>query len=257
MIRRLLKPVLAFLLFLAVSVPVSAAPAAAPATPAGSSINVSIPLGASDQQIATPIKVILVITLLTFLPALLVSCTSFTRIIVVFSFLRQALGLQSSPPNQVLIGLSLFMTFAVMSPVFQKMHERGIAPYLDGSMNEMRALDESLAPLRDFMYAQTRGADLNLMLDISRTPPVQGFKDLPTSVLIPAFILSELKTAFEIGFMIYIPFVVIDMVVAMILLAMGMMVLPPVVISMPFKIMLFVVVDGWDLVVSSLVKSFR
>lgn len=258
MIRRfLIKSIPALLIFFAVSAPALAAPAAAPTASSGNSINVSIPLGGGDQEIATPIKVILVITLLTFLPALLVSCTSFTRIIVVFSFLRQALGLQSSPPNQVLIGLSLFMTFAVMSPVFQKMHERGIAPYLGGTMDEKRALEESLGPLRDFMYAQTRGADLNLMLDISRTPPVRGFSELPTPVLVPAFILSELKTAFEIGFMIYIPFVVIDMVVAMILLAMGMMVLPPVVISMPFKIMLFVVVDGWDLVVSSLVKSFR
>lgn len=250
------KIFLIFMVLFATAAPAFAATVAPPAS-SSNNINVSIPLGGADQQIATPIKVIIVVTLLTFLPALLVCCTSFTRIIVVFSFLRQALGLQSSPPNQVLIGLSLFMTFAVMTPVFQKMHERGIAPYLEGTMDEKKALEASLEPLRDFMYAQTRAADLNLMLDISRTPPVEKFQDLPTAVLIPSFILSELKTAFEIGFMIYIPFVVVDMVVAMILLAMGMMVLPPVVISLPFKIMLFVVVDGWDLVVSSLVKSFR
>lgn len=255
---RSFKFIFALFVLLAAAVPAVAAPAGPKGAPAtGNNISVNIPLGADDQQIATPIKVILIVTLLTFLPALLVSCTSFTRIIVVFSFLRQALGLQSSPPNQVLIGLSLFMTFAVMGPVFEKMHERGIGPYLDGSLDEKQAFNESLSPLRDFMYAQTRAADLNLMMDISRAKPVTEFVDLPTAVLVPAFILSELKTAFEIGFMIYIPFVVIDMVVAMILLAMGMMVLPPVVISLPFKIMLFVMVDGWDLVVSSLVKSFR
>ena len=230
---------------------------AAKALAQSKSINVSIPLDSNGEQIATPIKIILIVTLLTFLPAALISCTSFTRIIVVFSFLRQALGLQSAPPNQVLLGLSFFMTISIMSPVFVQMHQNGITPYLDGKMDEKSAFTASLEPLRRFMYAQTRTNDLTLLMNISQTPPVNEFKELPTTVLIPAFILSELKTAFEIGFMIYIPFVVIDMVVAMILLAMGMMVLPPVVISLPFKIMLFVVVDGWDLVVSSLVKSFK
>lgn len=223
----------------------------------GQGINVSIPLGGEGGQIATPIKIALVLTFLTFLPALMVSCTSFTRIIVVFSFLRQAMGLQSSPPNQVMVGLALFMTFAVMSPTFQEMHKRGFGPYLDGALTEKQAVTEALDPLRQFMWKQTRNSDLDLMLGISGIQEIASFEELPTTVLVPAFILSELKTSFEIGFMVYIPFVVIDMVVSMILLAMGMMVLPPVVISMPFKIILFVLVDGWGLVVKSLMESFR
>ena len=220
-------------------------------------IQISIPFDNTAGNLATPVKVALLVTLFTFLPAILVSATSFTRIIVVFSFLRQSLGLQSSPPNQVLVGLALFLTFVVMSPVFERMNERGIAPYLAGELNEKQAFEEVLTPLREFMYSQTRASDLSLIMDIAHTGPIQKFDDMPTSVLMPAFVLSELKTAFQIGFMIYIPFVVIDMIVAMVLLAMGMMVLPPVVISLPFKVLLFVIVDGWGLVVSSLVKSFH
>lgn len=219
-------------------------------------IQISLPFD-SSESLATPVKIALFLTLLTFLPAVLVTATSFTRIMVVFSFLRQAIGLQSSPPNQVLVGLALFLTFAIMAPVFKTMNEKGITPYLAGELKEKEALTEVLNPIREFMYAQTRFSDLNLMLEISKSPPVEKFEDLPTTVLLPAFVLSELKTAFQIGFMIYIPFVVIDMIVAMVLLAMGMMVLPPVVISMPFKILLFVIVDGWGLVVGSLVRSFH
>lgn len=219
-------------------------------------IQISIPFDRSES-LATPVKIALFLTLLTFLPAVLVTATSFTRIMVVFSFLRQAIGLQSSPPNQVLVGLALFLTFAIMAPVFKTMNEKGIEPYLAGELKEKEALTEVLNPMREFMYAQTRFSDLNLMLEISKSPAVEKFEDLPTTVLLPAFVLSELKTAFQIGFMIYIPFVVIDMIVAMVLLAMGMMVLPPVVISMPFKILLFVIVDGWGLVVGSLVRSFH
>lgn len=222
----------------------------------GGGINISLPLG-KTEGLASSVKIVLLITLLTFIPALIISATSFTRIIVVFSFLRQAIGVPQSPPNQVLVGLALFLTFSIMSPVFEQMNKNGISPYLDGKIEDKVAIDETLKPLRQFMYAQTRTGDLNLMLEISRSPSIEKFEDLPTSVLIPAFVLSELKTSFQIGFMIYIPFVVLDMVVAMILLAMGMMVLPPVVISLPFKIMLFVVVDGWDLVITSLVKSFQ
>lgn len=245
-----------FFIFVFLLLVATAARAATQTAATAGGFNVSIPFDGS-AGLATPIKIILIITFITFVPAILVSCTSFTRIIVVFSFLRQALGLQSAPPNQVLVGLSLFMTLGVMGPVFQDMNERGITPYLEGKLDEKQALALSAAPLRDFMYGQTRSADINLMMDVSRTDPVDRFEDLPTFVLVPAFILSELKTSFEIGFMIYIPFVVIDMVVSMVLLALGMMVLPPVVISLPFKIMLFVIVDGWNLVVGSLVKSFR
>lgn len=228
------------------------AQAAAPSN----AISVNIPLD-NSQGLATPIKIMLIITFLTFLPALFISVTSFTRIIIVFSFLRQAIGLPQSPPNQILIGLSLFLTFAIMSPVFNEMNQNGIQPYLNGQIKEEVAIKEVVNPLRKFMFRQTRTSDMNLMLQISKSPPVDNFDELPTSVLIPAFVLSELKTAFQIGFMLYIPFVVMDMMVAMILLSMGMMVLPPVIISLPFKVMLFVVVNGWDLVIASLIKSFR
>lgn len=232
--------------------------AQAQAQPAASpSIQVNIPVGDGSTGLATPIKVMLLVTALTFAPALLISATSFTRIIVVFSFLRQAMGLQNAPPNQVVIGLSLFITFAVMGPVFGSMLNNGITPFLDGKVDEKVAVTETLRPLREFMYRQTRENDLKLMLEIGRVETPETFEDLPTSALIPAFVLSELKTAFQIGFMLYIPFVVIDMVISMILLAMGMMVLPPVLISLPFKVMLFVLIDGWDLVISSLVQSFR
>ncbi len=219
-------------------------------------INLNIPL-AGQGQIATPVKVILILTFMTFVPAMIISATSFTRIIVVFSFLRQAMGLQSAPPNQVLVGLAIFMTMAIMSPVFNEAYETGVKPYLDGKAEEQVALQNSIEPIRKFMFAQTRASDLNLMLEIARTKDVKSYDDLPTAVLLPAFVLSELKTSFEIGFMIYIPFVIVDMVVSITLLAMGMMMLPPVVISMPFKLLLFVVVDGWDLIVASLVKSFK
>lgn len=222
-----------------------------------SGIQVNIPLGEGEGRLATPVKIVLLITALTFLPALFVTATSFTRIIVVFAFLRQSLGLQQSPPNQILIGLALFLTFSIMSPYFDRMYNNAITPYLDGQMDEKTAITETLKPLREFMYKQTREKDIQLMMEISRTEDVDSFEALPTSVLIPAFVVSELKTAFQIGFMIYIPFVVIDMMVGMVLLAMGMMVLPPVVISMPFKIMLFIMVNGWDLIIMSLWKSFQ
>ncbi|OVE80826.1 flagellar biosynthetic protein FliP [bacterium K02(2017)] len=220
------------------------------------SISVNIPLD-HTEGLATPVKIVLILTFLTFLPALFISVTSFTRIIIVFSFLRQAMGLQQAPPNQILIGLSLFMTFAIMSPVFTEMNNNGVQPYLNGELAEEPAIEAVVLPLRNFMFRQTRTSDINLMLQISKTGDVESFDDLPTPVLIPAFVLSELKTAFQIGFMLYIPFVIMDMIVAMVLLSMGMMVLPPVIISLPFKVMLFVVVNGWDLVVTSLIRSFR
>lgn len=222
----------------------------------GNAISVNIPLD-NTAGLATPVKIMLLVTALTFIPALLISATSFTRIIIVFSFLRQAMGLPQSPPNQIIIGLSLFLTFAIMAPVFTEMNQNGIQPYMNGAIEETVALDEIVKPLRVFMFKQTRTSDIKLMMDIAKTTDIEKFEDLPTAILIPAFILSELKTAFQIGFMLYIPFVVMDMIVAMVLLAMGMMVLPPVVISLPFKVMLFVVVNGWDLVITSLIRSFR
>ncbi|MBF0104141.1 MAG: flagellar type III secretion system pore protein FliP [Deltaproteobacteria bacterium] len=253
------KGLILFLLFfvpLAVVLCSDQAMAQAQSAAPGNAISINIPLD-QTQGLATPIKILLIVTFLTFLPALFISLTSFTRIIIVFSFLRQAIGLHQAPPNQILIGLSLFMTFAIMTPVFTEMNKNGIKPYLDGQISEEVAFKRVEAPLRNFMFRQTRTSDVNLMLQISKAGPVEKFEDLPTMVLIPAFVISELKTAFQIGFMLYIPFVVMDMIVAMILLSMGMMVLPPVIISLPFKVMLFVVVNGWDLVVTSLIRSFR
>lgn len=254
---RLKKPLILFLLLIALCATVSFS-AFAQAVPAQSSnaISLNIPMDGSGG-LATPVKLMLFVTMLTFIPALLISATSFTRIMIVFSFLRQAMGLPQAPPNQILIGLSLFLTFAIMSPVFHQMNTEGIQPYLDGQIEEAQAIDKVVGPLRVFMFKQTRTSDIKLMMDVSKIESLDSFEDLPTSTLIPAFVLSELKTAFQIGFMLYIPFVVMDMIVAMILLAMGMMVLPPVVISLPFKVMLFVIVNGWDLVITSLIRSFR
>ncbi|MCP5464778.1 MAG: flagellar type III secretion system pore protein FliP [Deltaproteobacteria bacterium] len=252
MTGKLLKLVLiGLVLFAALSVPYKAS-----AQTSGNTISVSLPFS-EGEGLATPVKLMLFVTLLTFIPALVISATSFTRIVIVFSFLRQAMGMPQAPPNQILIGLSLFLTMAIMSPVLTDMNQKGLQPYLDGQINETQAMDEIVGPLRRFMFSQTRSSDINLMLEISKAEAIETFDDLPTIVLIPAFILSELKTAFQLGFMLYIPFLVMDMIVAMVLLSMGMMVLPPVVISLPFKIMLFVMANGWDLVVTSVIRSFQ
>ncbi|RLB07711.1 MAG: flagellar biosynthetic protein FliP [Deltaproteobacteria bacterium] len=201
-------------------------------------------------------KIAGIITLLTFAPAIIIMLTSFTRIIIVFSLLRQALGTQQMPPNQVLIGISLFITFFLMSPVFDKIYKQAVAPYMEKEITLNSAYKRAISPLRDFMLKQTRESDLALFVDIAHLPRPNTVDDLPMRVIIPAFITSELKTAFEIGFFIYIPFLIIDMVVASVLLSMGMLMLPPVMISLPFKLMLFVLVDGWHLLIESLIKSF-
>jgi flagellar biosynthetic protein FliP len=182
--------------------------------------------------------------------------TGFTRIIIVLSFIRQAIGTQQMPPNQLLIGLALFLTFFVMQPHFSELNAKAVQPFLDGKINQEQAVDAALLPMRRFMFNQTRDKDLALFINLSKSEKPKTRADVKTTVLIPAFIVSELKTAFQIGFIIYLPFLVIDMVVASVLMAMGMMMLPPVVVSMPFKIMLFVLVDGWGLLVGSMVKSF-
>ena len=208
------------------------------------------------KDVVSTLKILILLTVLTLAPAILIMMTSFTRVIIVLSFVRQALGTQHMPPNQLLVGLALFITLFVMSPFFQNVNEKALQPYLSGKISQGQALDKSLTPLRHFMFNQTRDADLNLFLRMSQTKNPKTRKDVPTSVLIPAFITSELKTSFQIGFIIYLPFLVIDMVTASVLMAMGMMMLPPVIISLPFKIMLFVFVDGWHLLIGSLVKSF-
>lgn len=202
------------------------------------------------------LKIVAVLTILAVAPAILLMMTSFTRIMVVLSFLRQALGTQTMPPNQVIVGLALFLTFFTMGPVLDVINERSLTPYLEKAITQEQAVEEALKPIRRFMLAETKQADLGMFMNVASLPKPETAEDIPMRVLLPAFVVSELKTAFQIGFLIYLPFLVIDMVVSSILMAMGMMMLPPTVVSLPFKLVLFVLVDGWSLVVSSLVKSF-
>jgi flagellar biosynthetic protein FliP len=202
-----------------------------------------------------PLQIIVLLTLLSFIPAVLISMTCFTRLIVVFHFLRQALGTQETPNNQVLLGLSLFITLFVMSPTLTQVYNEAYLPMSEGTISQTEALEKGLVPLRAYMLKHTREKDLALFLRISKSPRPATADDVPTTTLIPAFMISELKTAFQIGFVLFLPFLVIDLAVSSVLLSMGMMQLPPVIVSMPLKILLFVMVDGWYLIVSSLVKS--
>ena len=208
------------------------------------------------QTYSLTVQVLILMTVLTLLPAILLATTAFTRIIVVLAILRQALGMATTPSNQVLTGLALFLTFFVMSSTFDQAYTNGVKPYLDGRLAGELAIDRSLRPLKRFMLAQTRENDLRLFTKLAGKGPYATPDDVPLSVLIPTFMTSELKTAFQIGFMIYIPFLVIDLVVASVLMSMGMMMLSPMLISLPFKIMLFVLVDGWTLIVGTLAASF-
>ncbi len=221
-----------------------------------SGIELRIGGGRQQEGLSTPLQILILLTVLSLLPAILVSVTSFTRLIIVAHFLRQALGTQTMPPNQVLIGLSLFLTFFIMQPVGERVHREALEPMMNGQLTEMQALEAASGPVREFMLRYTREKDLMLFMNIAKEPRPANSKDLSMRIVIPSFIISELKTAFQIGFVLFIPFLVIDMVVASVLLSMGMMQLPPVVISTPFKILLFVMVDGWNLVVGSLVRSF-
>ena len=222
------------------------------------SINISMPkAGASSPtETVTALRIMILFTVLSLAPAILIMMTSFTRIVVVLSFLRQALATQNMPPNQLIIGLSLFLTFFVMAPVWQDISKNSLGPYMEEKISQDTAIARAEAPLRAFMFKQTREKDLMMFLELGRVLKPKTRKDVPTWVLIPAFMVSELKTAFQIGFMLYLPFLIIDMVVASVLMAMGMMMLPPVVISLPFKLLLFVLVDGWELVIGGLVRSF-
>lgn len=202
------------------------------------------------------LQTLLVLSALSFLPAVLLMMTGFTRIIIVLSLLRSALGLQGSPPNAVLVGLALFMTFFIMTPTLDKVYTEAYQPFERNELGFTRALDKAQGPLKDFMLKQTRESDLALFLRLSRTPRVADAAQLPLLVVVPAFVTSELKTAFQIGFMVFLPFLVIDLVVSSVLMSMGMMMLSPVLISLPFKLMLFVLADGWNLLIGSLVSSF-
>ena len=208
-----------------------------------------------EQQYSLSLQVLLFMTALTLLPSIIIMMTSFTRFIIVFSILRQAIGLQSAPSNQVLVGMALFMTMFVMGPVFNRIHDEAITPYSEDRISAAQAFENAKAPIKEFMLAQTRIKDLNTFLEFSGETAEKP-EDVSMKVLIPAFMVSELKTAFQIGFMIFLPFLVIDLVVASILMAMGMMMLSPVLISLPFKLMLFVLVDGWALIIGTLIGSF-
>ena len=227
-------------------------------TPSTTAPYLSIGLHKAEDpgEVSVVLQIFLLLTVLSLAPAILIMLTSFTRIVIVLSVLRQAMGTQSMPPSQVMMGLALFLTFFIMTPVWQKVNQEALQPYLDKKITHQEALEKASVPLRSFMFKQTRKKDLALLVDISDIDRPKTTDDIPMSVLIPSFIISELKTAFQIGFLLYVPFLVIDMVVASVLLSMGMMMLPPIMVSVPFKLMLFVLADGWYLIVGSLAKSF-
>jgi flagellar biosynthetic protein FliP len=216
----------------------------------------STPAAGGGQTYSLSLQLLVLLTALTFLPAALLLMTSFTRIIIVLSLLRNALGMTSSPPNQVLIGLALFLTMFIMAPAFDKIYDDAYTPFSQQKISQDEALKRAAAPLRVFMFKQTREPDLALFLKLANQAPVQAQDDVPLRVLVPAFVTSELKTAFQIGFIVFIPFIVIDLVVSSVLMSMGMMMLSPTTISLPFKLMLFVMADGWTLLIGSLVQSF-
>lgn len=213
--------------------------------------------GNNNGGLSSTLQIMMVITLISLAPSILIMVTSFTRIVIVLHFVRSALGTQSTPPNQILIGLALFLTFFIMSPVFTQINDNAIQPLNRGEITQEEALTAGMAPLREFMLNQVKPKDLKLFMDIAGIGTVESYDDIPTTVIIPAFIISELRIAFIIGFLIYIPFIIIDMVVASTLMSMGMMMLPPTTISMPFKILLFIMADGWGLIIGELVKSFH
>lgn len=208
------------------------------------------------QTWSLSVQMLVLITSLSFLPALLLSMTSFTRILIVLGLLRTAIGTQSSPPNQILVGLSLFLTFFVMSPVFDKVHSDAYKPFSENKISAEQALERGVEPFKQFMLKQTREADLALFAKLANIENMQGPEQVPLRILLPAYVISELKTAFQIGFTIFIPFLIVDLVVASVLMSMGMMMVPPASISLPFKLMLFVLVDGWQLLIGALAQSF-
>jgi len=228
----------------------------AAATPAAPTLKLDMASNGSQVQMTMPVQILLLLTLLTFIPAIIISISSFTRIIIVFHFLRQALGTQEAPSNQILIGLTLFLSFFIMNPTLTKIYDDAYVPWSKGEMDQLQAVEKGTGPLKHFMLKSTREKDLKLFVDLSGGPKPKGPEELPMRTVIPAFMISEIKTAFQIGFVLFLPFLVIDMVVSSVLLSMGMMQLPPAVVSLPFKILLFIMVDGWELIITSLVKSY-
>ncbi|MCM1129487.1 MAG: flagellar type III secretion system pore protein FliP [Oxalobacter formigenes] len=238
-----------FLAFFLLFLPVAAAAQGLPALTA-------TPAPGGGQTYSLSIQTLIFLTALSFIPAALLLMTSFTRIVIVFSLLRQAIGTQGSPPNQVMVALALFMTFFVMSPVFNQIYDEAYKPFSENRITMQEAYERGKVPLKAFMLKQTRKTDLEMFLQMADIPEVQDEKDLPMSVLVPSFATSELKTAFQIGFAIFLPFLIIDMVVASVLMSMGMMMVSPAIVSLPFKLMLFVLADGWHLIIGSLAHSF-
>ena len=226
------------------------------AAQAPSQFKIDMSGSSGSVQMTMPVQMLVLMTLLTFLPAIIISLSSFTRIIIVFHFLRQGLGTQEAPSNQILIGLALFMSFFIMNPTLTQMYDQAYVPFSKGEIDQTQAITRGAESLKQFMLKATREKDLKLFVDLSGTPQPKGPADLPMRAVMPAFMISEIKTAFQIGFVLFLPFLVIDMVVSSVLLSMGMMQLPPMMVSLPFKVLLFIMVDGWGLIVSSLVKSY-
>lgn len=241
----------------------SPAPAAAPGQPAASAggsqplrLNIGLEGSSKPGDVSVAIQIVIVMTLLTLAPSMIILMTSFTRLVIVLGFVRTALGVPSAPSNQIIVGLSLFLTFFIMGPVFDRVNTDALQPYLAGQMTSAQAFDKASVPLKDFMLHQTRTRDLEFFLELGRFGPTP-VAELPMRVVIPAFVISELQTAFQMGFLLFLPFLVIDFLVSSVLMALGMMMMPPTVVALPFKLLLFVLVDGWHLVVKSLVESFH
>ncbi|MFH1490168.1 MAG: flagellar type III secretion system pore protein FliP [Pseudomonadota bacterium] len=246
-----LSPLFGMLILLLTASSVGAA-----ALPMLPTLKIGIEEAGDPGQVSMLLQILFLLTVLSLAPAVLILMTSFTRLAIVFSLVRHALGTQQMPPNQILVGLALLLTFFIMTPVYNRVNKEALQPYLAEEISQGDALQKALLPIREFMFKQTRKKDLSLFLNISKSDRPENLEQIPTTVLLSAFVISELKTAFQIGFLIYIPFLVIDMVVASVLLSMGMMMLPPFMVSLPFKLMLFVLIDGWYLLVGSMVKSF-
>ncbi len=244
--RRILLPTLLALLLLAGTAQAVNLP----------TLSLGVREAAGPQEVSTALQVLFVLTILSVAPAILLMTTAFTRIVIVLGFVRQAMGTQNMPPNQIIIGLALFLTFFIMSPVIDRINTTAFQPYMAQQITQQQALDRTVEAMREFMFSQVQEDELQLLIEITRQEQPEDRKDISTMILIPAFMLSELKLAFQMGFMIYVPFLVIDMIVASVLMSMGMMMLPPIIISLPFKLLLFVLVDGWNLVVGSLMQSF-
>jgi flagellar biosynthetic protein FliP len=219
-------------------------------------LSIGLDKAKNPGEVAVVLQIFLLLTVLSLAPSIIIMLTSFTRIVIVLSVLRQAMGTHSMPSGQIIAGMALFLTFFIMTPVWQKVNQEALQPYLEKKITQQEAIERASAPIRSFMFKQTRKKDLALFVDMANIEKPEKIDDVPTTVLIPSFIISELKTAFQIGFLLYVPFLVIDMVVASILLSMGMMMLPPIMVSVPFKLMVFVLADGWYLIVGSLAKSF-